>query len=281
MKAIVPGSSSRSLARALSEATGIEVADPEIRRFPDGEIYVRVDPSLDKALVVSNTWPNDSLIETLLLLDAVKNVGAEAWAIIPYLGYGRQDRAFLPGEAVSARVVVEAISRRADMVVLVDPHSYLDVGYFEVKTLTATAFPGIAEKFKEEGVDLVLAPDKGRAREAASVARMVGVESAYLEKRRIDATTVEMTGDVDFSGKVVCILDDIISTGGTIAKAASMAREGGAKRVVVGCVHGLFVSNARERILPLVDRLFSSDTVESEFTSFSAAPYIARVLEVV
>ena len=280
MKAIVPSSSSGDLAIALAAELGLPLSVPEYRRFPDGEIYVRVDSTLDSAIVVGNTWPNDSLIELLLILDALSNVGAETVTVIPYLGYGRQDRAFLPGEPVSARVVADAISRMTRGVVLVDPHSYLDVSYFSVKTMVATAFPGIGERFREEGVDLVLAPDKGRAREAAQVGRMIGSDYAHLEKRRIDAEHVEMTGDVDFEGRVVGILDDIISTGGTIAMAAERARKGGARRVVVGCVHGLFVGRARERILPLVDAVFSSDTVVTEFTKFSAAPYIANVLGV-
>ncbi len=280
MRAVVPASGSRELATRLSDELGLPLSVPEYRRFPDGEIYVRVDSTLESAVVVGNTWPNDSIIELLLLLDALSNVGAEAVTVIPYLGYGRQDRAFLPGEPVSARVVAEAVSRMSRAVVLVDPHSYLDVSYFSVKTMVATAFPGIAGRFREEGVELVLAPDKGRAREAAQVARAIGAESAYLEKRRIDAERVEMWGDVDFQGKVVGILDDIISTGGTIARAAKKARDGGAERVVVGCVHGLFVGGAREKVLPLVDVLFSSDTVVTEFTSFSAAPYVRSVLEV-
>ncbi len=280
MRAVVPASGSRELATRLSDELGLPLSVPEYRRFPDGEIYVRVDSTLESAVVVGNTWPNDSIIELLLLLDALSNVGAEAVTVIPYLGYGRQDRAFLPGEPVSARVVAEAVSRMSRAVVLVDPHSYLDVSYFSVKTMVATAFPGIAGRFREEGVELVLAPDKGRAREAAQVARAIGAESAYLEKRRIDAERVEMWGDVDFQGKVVGILDDIISTGGTIARAAKKARDGGAERVVVGCVHGLFVGGAREKVLPLVDVLFSSDTVMTEFTSFSAAPYVRSVLEV-
>jgi ribose-phosphate pyrophosphokinase len=138
----------------------------------------------------------------------------------------------------------------------------------------------IAQYLKEKNIDFVLAPDKGAKERAKEAATLIDCEYDYLEKTRIDETTVKITPKkLDARGKHVAIIDDIISTGGTMANSIKELKKQGAKTVSVACTHGLFIGGAKEKLLSAdCDEIISTDTIETEFSKVSAADCIAEIL---
>ena len=201
--------------------------------------------------------------------------------VLPYFGYSRQDKKFEEGEAISARAIAQHISRNADCVITVDPHKEHILKFFTVPAYSCSAVVSLARYLKEKHVDFVLAPDKGAKQRAKDAASFIGCDYDYLEKTRIDGTTVKITPkNLDARGKHVAIIDDIISTGGTMAHSIKELKRQGAKTVLVACTHGLFVGDAKEKLLSAdCNEIISTDTIETEFSKVSAADAIAQTLQ--
>ncbi|MCI0497008.1 MAG: ribose-phosphate diphosphokinase [Thermoplasmata archaeon] len=275
---IVAGPRSVEMAAEIAEASGAELLIPEHRRFPDGEIYLRLDESLSGAvLLVQNAYPDEGVVELLLLVDLVRDLGAgRVDLLVPYMGYARQDRRFRSGEAVSAATVMRQISSGVDSLTFVDIHapSVLERSLAPARNV----YPARSMAEFLDGVDAVLAPDKGAVHRASAVARLLGVPWDHLEKTRLDAENVVIrTKELDVSGKAVAIVDDIISTGGTIVRACEQLRAQGATRVVAACTHGLFTGNALERLAPL-DWVHSTRTLVTEASSIPLGAELASIL---
>ena len=280
MKKIIAGSSSPSLAKNLSLEMDLPIANVTIKRFPDGECYVRLHEKMEEAIIVGNTYPDESIIELFLLQDAARKMGAEKISIVvPYYGYGRQDKIFEEGEAVSAEKIAKLIEQDADMIITVDPHKEYITKFFTVPAYICSAVEEIAHYFINK-VDTILAPDKGAVERAKKAAEIIGCPFDYLEKKRLSGEEVEMkTKEMDVAGMNVLIIDDIISTGGTMAEAIKNLKRQGARNVFISCSHGLFVGNAIERIRKAgCDEIVSTDTVESIYSKISVAKPIANFL---
>lgn len=279
---IVAGSASRRLARELAEEIQAPLAEVEIKDFPDGEVYVRIASELAgrDVVVLNTTYPNARLVELMLLQAGARNGGAgRIVTVAPYYAYSRQDMAFKPGEVVSAEVLARHFSLDSDAFATVDPHKE-HILKFMKGARSVSAVPEIAERLRLDGVDLVLAPDKGARDRAEAAAHALGVPHDHLEKTRISGTEVRMAPkELRVEGKVVAIIDDIISTGGTIATAAGELKRMGARRVIAACTHGLFLSGAIERMKAGgVDHVLATDTIESAASEVSAAKAVARAL---
>ncbi|PKK85537.1 MAG: ribose-phosphate diphosphokinase [Thermoplasmata archaeon HGW-Thermoplasmata-1] len=283
---IVSGTASKEISAELSQLTGIKLAKTEIKRFPDGECYVRILSNGESirgkhAIVVQTTYPDPNLIELFLLQGALREAGvSRITTIIPYYGYARQDTIFKEGEVVSAKALATLIQVNSDDVVIIDPHKEYICDFFDVPARAATAVPQIAARLIEHGVDMVLAPDKGAMARAEMAARIIGCPYDYLEKTRIDGETVVMKAkELDVRGKRVAIVDDIISTGGTMAKAISHLKSQGATKVYACCTHGLFTGSAIDKLKNGgADEIVCTDTIESENSNISAAGAIADAL---
>jgi len=281
---VIGGSSSFRLSSALANELDSSLTKVEIKRFPDGEKYVRILEPLDdeEVVLVSNTYPDDRVVETLLLCDAIEEFNYKKFTlVIPYFGYARQDKKFNSGEPISARAIVRTMEVYPDKVLTVDIHTEAIIDWFE--TTEAENVSGaheIAKKLKEIEIDFVLSPDEGRMNTAEKVGKGVGVPSDYLVKDRIDGSSVKIEPkSVAVAGKRVAIVDDIISTGGTIVSAANELKRLGASKVIAACTHGLFANNALERLANCCDMVVSSDTLENQTTAFSVAPAIAAHLK--
>ncbi len=280
---VVGGSSSRKLADDLAKELGTGLLQATSKRFPDGECYVRLETEeIDKEVViVQNSHPDDMLVELLLLQDAAVRLGAERITnVIPYFGYARQDKLFNKGEAVSAQVMVGHIEMRAKKVITVDIHSAETLDWFKkAKGLDVHATSCIGSFFSNAGIDLVLAPDEGAVERAEGVAKILGSDWDHLVKTRLSGTEVRMAPKrLDVKGRSVLIVDDIISTGGTIEAATRQLRSLGARRVVAVCTHGLFTMGALERLKKCCDRVLSTNTLENEVSEISVAPAIAEAI---
>ncbi len=278
---IVGGSASKALSAALAAEMGVKLAQIEIRRFPDGDAYVRILDDLqgEDVILVQTTHPDEKLVELFLIQDALREMEVNRIiTVVPYYGYARQDRVFQKGEAVSARAMARMIEMQSDTVVLVDVHSTLLLDYFSVPVIHVSSMRAIGEFLKAEGVQMVIAPDKGAVERARIAADVVGCQWDHLEKVRIDGSNVRIAPkNLDVNGMKVAIVDDIISTGGTIATAAEQLKSQGAASVIAVCTHGLFSGNAMER-LRVCDAVYACDTLESKRSAISVAPAIKEEL---
>ncbi len=302
---VVSGSSGRAIAEALAPLLGMDSVDLVSRRFPDGEGYVRVPSESiesvrsEPVVLVSNTYPDSGVLETILLLEAIASVrkgdlsnykgeepqslpdvGPGVFLAIPYFGYSRQDKRFSPGEAVSARVIGEMLARCCDGIAILDLHAPEVLEGLDVPVEFVSAMSEVAERLSAKvKPDFILSPDKGAIDRATEVANLMGCEFSYLEKTRIDARTIEHTPkDLDVDGKIVAIVDDMISTGGTICRASDALRRQGAIAVHAACTHGLFTAGAISRLANHVDGVHSSDSLPNPRAVVSSAPALARGL---
>jgi len=303
---VVSGSSGRDVAASLAPLLGMQHIELVSRRFPDGEGYVRVPSDAINAVraepvvLVSNTYPDSGVVQTILLLEAVADVrkgelsnlkeeepqslddvGPGIYLAIPYFGYSRQDKRFSKGEALSARVIAEILERSCDGIAILDLHEPAVLEGMDVPMQFVSSMPEIAERLQTEvSPDFILSPDKGAIARATEVAGLIGCEFSYLEKTRVDAHTIEHTPkDLDVDGKVVAIVDDMISTGGTICRASDALRRQGAVEVHAACTHGLFTGGAILRLASHVDGVHSTDSLPNPRAVVSAAPALARGLK--
>ncbi|GAB6136782.1 ribose-phosphate diphosphokinase [Thermococcus prieurii] len=277
----VIGSGGKHLEGELRELGG-EIIEVELRKFPDGEKYVRVLGSGDEATVVSSTFaPQDEkIVELLLIGDALREKGFKKLrAVVPYFAYSRQDRVTKEGEPVSVRAIMKALGVYYDELYIFDLHNPETLKYFPGKGVNVSPARVIADYFREKlGGGIVLAPDKGARERAKAVAEELGLEYSHFEKRRISPTEVEMRPvDIDVRGKNVLIVDDIISTGGTMVKASEILRKLGAERIFVGVTHGVFAEGAIERVSKAVDELAVTNTIPTPVSKISIVPEILRL----
>lgn len=278
---VVGGSASQRLAGELAKVLKAKLAKVEIKRFPDDECYVRIDEDLDgeEVFLVQTTWPDKNIVELFLLQDAIREFEVSSLAtVVPYFGYARQDKQFKPGEPISARAIARLIQEQTDEFITVDVHAPSVIDWFEgVSAKNAHAYPEIGKFLKKKGVQMVLSPDEGRWDNARRIADVMDCEADFLVKERLDGETVTMAPkSLDVRGKKVAIVDDIISTGGTIVKAAEQLRKHGAAHITAACTHGVFAKDAITRLRACCDDIYSTDTIENPTTAVSVAPQIAR-----
>jgi len=283
---VVGGSASVPLARGIAKEVRAGFVDVAFEKhpggFPDGEQYVRLLGSVasEHVVLVQTTHPDPMLVEFLLLADAIRDAGARRiTAVVPYFGYGRQDKRFLDGEPISAKTIAKHIAVDCDelltMAIPADPEI---LKTFPLPTREVSGMPAIGRYLKSAKVDVLLAPDEGALRLAKEASAVAGVPFDFLVKERIDSYTVKIEPKaLAVKGKSVGIVDDVISTGGTIATAAQELRAQGARRVIAACVHGLFVGKA-EANLKACDDVIATDTVLSPHTKVSVAPEFAAAI---
>lgn len=268
---IVAGSAGRHLADRLAGCLGLELAAATVERFPDGELRPRVGPLHgDDVFLVAPTRPpvNESLAELLLLLDACRRAGAaRVTAVVPYLGYARQDRRTAEGEAVGARLVADVLAAAgAQRLLVVDPHTPAVEAMFGIPVEMITAVPvlGAALAGTVPAGAVVLAPDLGAVRLAERVAAGLSSPVAVVRKIRLSGTEVQaMELDGEVTDRPLVVVDDMVSTGATVASAVRAALARGARPdVTVAAVHALLLADARRTLesLPL-RRMVTTDTV--------------------
>jgi len=284
---IIGGSASQKLAAKIAWELGDILVPIETRRFPDGERYLRIGGDLDdEAVVIQSTgYPQDeNLLELFFILKNLKSLGVgDIRAVIPYFGYGRQEKRFKAGEAISAAIVAELLEDAgASQVFSINLHEDGITDFFNIPAYNLSAMPLIADHIKGTMDDcIVIAPDKGALEYARDISRSLNCEYDYLEKHRISPQKVETkTKDIDIDGRQVVIIDDIISTGGTIVNASHILRDDGALKIMVACVHPVLVEDALLRIFATgVDDVVATDTLRSDVSVISVASLVAEALK--
>lgn len=285
---VIAGSASPMLSARVAKQLKTRLVKPELQRFPDGELYVRIDPDMkgEHAVVIQSTCnpQNDNLVELCFLLGAVKDLGAKrVTAVVPYLAYARQDRKFKPGEAMSVHTVCRLIEGAgASDVITIDAHHEETMRNFSIPAYNFTAMPLLGRYLK--GLELrnpvVLGADRGSVERARQVALEMGAEHDYLEKQRITPERVVVQPKrLDVSDRDAVIVDDIISTGGTIIEAAKVLKRQGARSVYSACTHSVTVGKALQRIKSAgIKRVITTDTIEHQVSEVSVAPLIANAI---
>lgn len=260
---ILAGAANEALAHALAGDLDAGMADRTIERFPDGEVHVVLESDVrgrDVHIVQPLCPPVDPhLVEALMLADASHRAGAaRITAVLPYYGYARQDRRSAAGEPVGARVVADLLAAvHVDSVLVVDPHTRALEAMASAPLEPISAIPLLAGALRPEVPDnaVVVAPDLGAVKRAERFAALLDRPMAFVRKTRISGDTVRAEGVVgDVAGCVPLLVDDMISTGGTIASAAELLLDAGATApVTVAATHGLFVGDAAAALghLPL------------------------------
>ena len=285
---IVAGSASSKLAERVAGLLGEELVKPEFKHFPDGENYLRVSGDLkgERVAVIQSTPrpQNENLFELFLLLNTAKELGAErVTAVVPYLAYARQNKPFKPGEAASAHMVCNLIERAgADEVIIIDLHELDVMNNFSIPAREVSVSPLFGQYFKRFDLErpLVLGPDDKAIRQARLAAAELGAEADYLEKERVAPNEVMTESKpLEVEGRDVLIIDDIISTGGTMIEAAKILEKLRARKLYAACTHAVLAPGALERLIATgFTKIVASDTIETQISTVSAAPVIAEAL---
>jgi len=286
---VIPGPASQDLGRKVANILKSRVIPVVSKTFPDGESYIRLDNEIEnkEVVIVQTTGPPQDahIMQLFLMVDAAKDLGAErVITVVPYLAYARQDKRFLPGEAISIETFIKLIETSGtDRFLTVNIHEEGILKGFSVPAENLSAMTLLAEYFKKKRLAgaFSLAPDKGALKLVKEANKVLHGGCGWLRKER-DRLTGEIRVEekrFDIEGKDVIIFDDIISTGGTTAAAVYILKKQGARRVYVACVHPLLVGEAQEKIMESgAEEIVGTDCVPSTVSAVSVAPLIAEAL---
>ena len=292
---LLGGSANPALAEKISAQLGVPLTDTRLRRFADGEINVKIEDSMrgHDVFVIQPTCPpvNEHLMELYIILDALRRASAgRVTAVIPYYGYARKERKTQPREPISAKLVANFITLAgADRLLLLDLHAEAIEGFFDVPTDHLSPFRIFADHLRTLNLHnlTVVAPDAGGGRRAEAVANQLQAPIAFGYKRRPEedqAEVIAVSGDV--KGRDCVVVEDIITTGGTISKLAQSLRSQGAHKVLIAATHPVLTGDAVDRLKKAqIDEIIVTDSVPiaperlgPPITVLSVAPLLAEAI---
>lgn len=294
--AILCGSANRTLAAAVARAAGATLSDAAVERFPDGEVSVEIRETVRNkdVFIIQSTAPpvNDHLMELLTIVDASRRASAaRIFAVVPYFGYARSDKRHGRRGPIGARLVADLLQTAgADHVMTIDLHASQIEGFFRIPVdgLTAVSILCNALKRRLPASTVVVSPDAGRLRMATEYAQNLNTSVVLLHKTRetgAEAHVSHLVGNV--RGRSCLVVDDMISTGGTIAEAVDTLVDMGARPgIVVAATHAVLLGGAREKLTaePIGD-IFVTDTVDQPTEAWprlqvvSVAPLLAQAIQ--
>jgi ribose-phosphate pyrophosphokinase len=280
-----------SQAQRLAVRLDVPLIKAVLHHFPDGESLVRLPPSLPEHLIVcrSLNQPNDKLIELLLCATTARELGVTRLTLVaPYLSYMRQDIANRPGEAVSQRIIGKLLAELFDDVLTVDPHlhriSSLTQAIPIKNAISLTAADEIGFFLKQQFEQaLLLGPDSESEQWVAAIAGNIGFDYAIADKNRLGDKQVEMTlPDKDYRNKPVIIIDDMASTGRTLAKACGLLQASGCLDIYAVVTHALFCGDAYAYILNAgVKTVWSTDSIDHPISCIKLDVLLADAIKAI
>ncbi|MBT5201508.1 MAG: ribose-phosphate pyrophosphokinase [Thaumarchaeota archaeon] len=286
---VIAGKSSEDIARKLSRKIKANFVKSQVRIFADGESKITLSGNISKkkSIVVQSIYPpvDTNLIQTLSLISKAKETSSEVIAVIPYMGYARQDREFLPGEIVTMKVLGKLFKGAgASKIIAVDIHSLIGFKHFSIKTKNVSAIPELVRYFKKLSLrnPLVVSPDQGGKERAKEFAKELGSEYIALEKKR-DRKTGKVqikTKNLDeVANRDLILVDDMISTGGSIVKATQFLKKQKCKKVYVACTHALLMNDAEKKIKKAgVTKIVSVNTIPGKTSLVDVSNTIAKAI---
>jgi len=287
---IIAGKSSEELAESLSKKLKANLVKSEVRVFPDGESKITLNGKLikSKIVVVQSIYPpvDTNLIQVLSLVTKAKELSNDVIVVIPYMGYARQDREFLPGEIITMKVLGKLFKGiGASKIIVVDIHSTIGLKHFQIKSKNVSAIPDLVEYFKKISLKnpLVVSPDQGGKDRAMEFAKQYGSEYIALTKNR-DRKTGKVKiikAKLDkIEGRDLILVDDMISTGGSIIKATEFLKKQKSRRIFVACTHALLINDAESRIKKAgVTKIVSANTIPGKTSVVDVSNTIAQAIE--
>ena len=286
---VIGGNASKDLAKRIARRLKAKYVDVDTRTFPDGESKITFRHNLKKSvvLVVQSTYPpvDTNLLQILSIISEVKKISSKIYAIIPYMGYARQDRQFLNGEIATMSVVAKMLQAAgAKKAIVVDIHSKTALRHFKIPTENVSAIPELAKYLKKLKLKnpIVVSPDTGGSLRAKKFADILKSDFITLKKsrnRKTGKVSIRST-KADVNGKDLIIVDDIISTGGSIVKATQFLKKQKCKRVFVVCPHGLLVGDAEKNIKKAgVTQIISTNTIPRSISKVDVSGVIAQAVQ--
>ena len=287
------GTANPKLAYEIAQTLGVRLGDAIVGRFPDGEIKVQLGESVrgNDVYIIQSTCPpvNDNLMELLTLVDAVRRSSASRInAVIPYFGYARQDKQVAGREPITAKLVSTLLEAAGvERVITIDLHSRQLQGFFDIPLDMLSALRTIANHLRSGGLEdtVIVSPDTGRSEEARRLTELLGLPLAFMYKRRTSERDTQVTAVIgDVLGKRVILVDDVISTGGTLRRAVEALIEAGARPDVrIAATHAVLAGDARDRLAhPAIKEVIVTDTIplplEDRYTVLSVAPLLASAI---
>lgn len=282
----------RKLATEMADLLGCQLGKCSVAKFSDGEIQIHIEESVrgsEVFVVQSTSYPvNESILELLIMIDALKRASVgKINVVIPYYGYGRQDRKARSREPITAKLVANLLEAAgAHRVLSMDLHTPAIQGFFEIPVEHLIGVPILAQYFMDKELDdvVVVAPHSGSIGRARKVANLLNVPLALIDKRN-DEETTNVLGVVE--GKNAIIIDDLIDTGGTITLAARALADNGAKAVYAGCTHPVFTGDAIYKIESSpIKEVVVTNTIElptekssKKVTTISVAPLLVEAID--
>ncbi|KFM14354.1 Ribose-phosphate pyrophosphokinase protein [Marine Group I thaumarchaeote SCGC AAA799-D11] len=285
---VICGKASEDLGRKLSRKIKGNLVKSDVRIFPDGESKITLKGIISKrkSVVVQSIYPpvDTNLVQALSLISKAKETSSEVIAVIPYMGYARQDREFLPGEIVTMKVLAKLFKGAgASKLVAVDIHSLIGLKHFTIKSKNVSAVPDLAAYFKKLSLKdpLIVSPDQGGKERAKEFAKEMGIEYIALQKKR-DRKTGKVqikTKKADVTGRDLILVDDMISTGGSIVNATKFLKKEKCKRVFVACTHALLMNDAENKIKKSgVTKIVSANTIPGKTSIVDVSNTIAKAI---
>jgi len=294
---LLAGNSNRPLAEAIATCLGTPLTDATVHRFADMEVFVEIHENVrgeDVFLVQSTSYPaNDNLMELLVCIDALRRASARRiTAVMPYFGYGRQDRKPGPRTPISAKLVANLITvAGANRVLTMDLHAGQIQGFFDIPVDNLYAAPLIAQDLKDhyDVSDLIIvSPDVGGVGRARGIAKRLDVGLAIVDKRRERAGVSEVMNVIgDVAGRRCVLVDDIVDSAGTLCNAAEALLEAEATAVVAYVTHGVLSAGAVARIsaspletLVITDSIRATEAIRvtDKVRELSIAPLIGEAI---
>jgi ribose-phosphate pyrophosphokinase len=254
---IISGTANRPLAEKIADHLGIDICDITLERFADGEIMARINENIrgvDVFIVQSTQPPAENLMELLILIDACFLASAERITVVtPYYGYARQDRKDRPRVPITAKLVAKLLEvAGANRMLTLDLHSTQIQGFFDIQADNLFAAPVMLEYIRQLALTdlMIVSPDVGSTKMGRAFAKRLDVDLAVVDKRRSEKDNVEVMNIIgDVKGMNVIILDDMVSTAGTLVKGANAIKEAGARSIRACATHAIFASDALKRIM--------------------------------
>lgn len=287
---VLGGTASKILAKKIAQKLKAQYLDVNLKVFPDGECKITLDtkPTKGKIVVVQSTYPpvDTHLIQAFLLISKAREINSEVIAVIPYMGYAKQDKEFLRGEIITISVVAKLFKAMgASKIIVVDIHDAAELKYFKPQTKNLSAISELAKYFKSLKLKepIVVSPDLFWGTKAKEFSKILNAPSFALNKqrdRRTGKLTIRSGRPKIKKGCDLIFLDDMISTGNSIVQAIKFLRKNNFRKIYVACTHAVLAGDAEKKILKAgAHKIISTNTIPGKFGIVDLSEIIAKEIK--